>query len=853
MPHAHHDVGYTHSPRVILPLHTEAVREAIRLAADGDPADPSAFRWTFENSRPVVQFLNGATVNEVAALRRAIADGRLSVTGGYLNSTQLLGAEELRRSFEPVARFRAAGLNVRVVQHSDINGLSWGTVDAMARAGLDVLVMALNPDHGRPPFEQPTAFWWESPHGERVLAWLSLHYGLAEMWGLLDGEIERFDAGLRPVLERIESRSDYPFDFVVLHAVDDNGWPTRAAADGVRAWNARYGSEKLRLSTATIDTAMAKAMGQVTATSVATWRGEWADWWAHGHGSTALEVGVSRSARSTLRAAEAALALARLEGATRTDTERRTAWRRDPVHLRSEANVGTDVDAAWDDLLLFAEHTWGADESVSAPDSSFTRSHWIAKQSLAYAAYDAARDLLGEGLWRLAPGTPSTVDEEVLVFNPSAWPRSGPVDVETRGGDVELSIDDIPAFGLRRVLRPPQRAPQPGPATVLESAHYRIEIDPSLGGVISLRDDELDWEIVDSDAEWPLGAVIGESVDPSVDHPFVSEGRQHFHPSTPGPAFSRVVATGTDSPMVEHGHDRDTISWAVSIPGVVAAQCRLTVHRRTRALRLEIALSKPENREPEGIYVSFPFAIDQPTFLLETAGAVFRADLDQLPDTSRDWYSIQHAVGVTDGTRGVIWTTHEAPLVQLGSITTGRWARHLSASRGHLFAWLMNNLYFTNFRAEQGGRTSFRFDLEAHQGLLDSDTVRRAGELAALPLVSRLVRGSGGGELAQLLDIDGNELVSTAIAPDPDGCSVRVTLEASSKGARSVGVGWHGSRPLSGWRADVFGNRQGPLVGDGRRFELSLKSHEVATIVFAPADAAGERADAASDDRRSRP
>jgi hypothetical protein len=286
------------------------------------------------------------------------------------------------------------------------------------------------------------------------------------------------------------------------------------------------------------------------------------------------------------------------------------------------------------------------------------------------------------------------------------------------------------------------------------------------------------------------------------------------------------------SPLVERRIDRDVISWSVRCPGVIEANCRLSLYRATRAMRLTIALVKPENREPEGVYVCFPFALDRPTFLLETGGAVFRADIDQLPDTSRDWYSVQHAIGVTDGAHGVIWTTREAPLVQLGAIHTGEWARKLDAPRGHLFAWLMNNLYFTNFRAEQGGRMSFTFDLEPRARSVDADAVRRAGEQAALPIASRPVRSSR--SLERLLEVDGTDLVTASLALDPDGRSVRLRLEASSAGAPTVRVRWHGARLLRGWRADVFGTPQDELTGDGRSFALSMNPYEVATLVLAP-------------------
>jgi alpha-mannosidase len=837
VPHAHHDVGYTDSPRLILGLHTEAVRAAIRLAAQGDATDPAAFRWTFEVARPVDAFLREATTAEIDSLRAAIAHGRLSIGGGYLNNAVLAGDEELVRAYAPVDRFRKLGLPVHIEQHSDVNGLPWGTVPAMARAGLDVVVMALNPDHGRPPFEQPTAFWWEGPDGSKVLAWLSIHYGLAEMWGLLDDEIDRFDASLRPTLERVEARDDYPFDFLVLHATDDNGWPTMAAADGVRAWNERFGD--IPMSTSTMDSAMRRALAQARTASLSTWRGEWADWWAHGHGSTAYEVGISRAARSRVRAAEAAMAVARLAGAHREDTERRTAWRRDPVRLRTDQGGGAAATSVWNELLLFNEHTWGADESVREPDSVFTRSHWNAKAAMAFSAFDVARDLLGEGLWRLEALLP-TADEGagLLVFNPLPYARTGTVAVDGPSGEAVAAARDVPGFGLVRVPAPDDAPPTAEPGNILETARYRIEVDPARGGIVGLLDRESGWDLVDWAARTPLGAVIVERVDRAVDHPVLHAGRQAFHPDQPGPAFLRDVATGTATPRLERGAGWQAIAWSAPLPGGGSAQGRLTVHDGIDRMRLDITLDKPANREVEGVYVAFPFDLAEPAFLLETGGAVFEAEREQLPDTCRDWYSVQHAVGITAGSRGVLWSTAEAPLVQLGSIHTGEWARHLDARRGHLFAWLMNNLYFTNFRAEQGGLATFTFWIEPRAVGLDHDAVRRAGEQVAVPLVGRSSLQAGVGS-ARLLELDGPGIAVSSLSLDPDRPrAVRLRIEAAASGADRVELYWRGPGELVGWRSDVFGNRQSALEGDGRRFALSLGPGEAAMIILAPVGSA---------------
>ena len=248
---------------------------------------------------------------------------------------------------------------------------------------------------------------------------------------------------------------------------------------------------------------------------------------------------------------------------------------------------------------------------------------------------------------------------------------------------------------------------------------------------------------------------------------------------------------------------------------------------------MSIAMTKHEVLEPEGVYVAFPFALAEPTFWLETAGAVFRPEVEQLPGTCRDWYSVQHAVGISDGRVSVLWTTHEAPLVQLGGIHTGQWAKRLDAPVGHVYAWLMNNLYFTNFKAAQGGSMSFSFGISARAGAIDADAVRGAGERAALPLQALVVDGRAPGRRA-LLSLESPDVTAVAVALDPDGRAVRLRLQASSRGADAVTLAWHGTRPLAAWHSDMFGNRTQPVAGDGRTFALRLAADELGTIVIEP-------------------
>ncbi|HEX6443611.1 MAG TPA: hypothetical protein VF053_00870 [Streptosporangiales bacterium] len=816
VPHTHHYVGYTNSPRIVDDLHSRIVDEVLRLCARHDRPGPDRFRWTFEVARPVLRFLDRASTTDAGRLRRLVRAERISVTGGYLNMTQLPSAAELDAGYDALAALRDAGLPVRTQQHGDVNGLAWGSVEGMRRAGIDRLLMALNPDHGRAPYEQPTAFWWEGQSGGRVFVWLSTHYGVGEEWGIVDGDTALAEASIAGFVERLEARPDYPFDAALVHAANDNRWPTAKLLDVVRHWNAAHPEAPMR--TATVDQALDVVQAQARDADLPVARGEWSDWWSHGHGSTAREVAVHREARSFARAAQTGLGLSLLrEGAAPVAaTAEVIGYRRGPVRLRDADRVVADLARVDEDLLLFGEHTWGSWETYRRPHSTFSHSHWNAKAGFAYAAYDLARDLAIEAMFRLAApdGRAGGGDGDgVLVVNPTERDRTEPVVVEVDGAKRRRLVATAPAFGV--ALAPPPAAPRRRRGHELALGRYRVRVDPSSGGVASLVDVRSGRELVDGGAGHGLGAVVVERPVAGSTHPMLHGDLRAFHPDTPGPEFDRHAAAGAsdDPPEIAESDGLAGITWRSSAPGVPEITTTLTLHRDVDAVDLEVDLVKPEHAGPESIFVAFPFAVDDPVFLLETAGAVYAAGTEQLPDTSKDWFSIQHAVGVTSGTHGVLWGSFDAPLVQLGGFHTGLWARELEVRGGHVNSWLMNNLHFTNFQARQDGTRRYRYRFAATEGPVTRDRVAVYGRDLLEPLQARRYTGpvEPGG---RGLRVEPAERLFAEVRP-VGTAAVRVRLRNVADGPVEAVVMWDGARhgvlvPGHG-TGDVVLGRQGRM------------------------------------------
>ncbi|MGC1213741.1 MAG: hypothetical protein WA890_21045 [Micromonospora sp.] len=790
--HTHHDVGYTNSPRIIDDHHRRIVAEVLRLCAADTSDGPAQFRWTFEVARPVLRFVAEAGPSEVARLRRFTREGRIAVTGGYLNMTQLPSEAEFGTAYDALATLRAAGLRLRTEQHGDVNGIAWSTVDAMRRAGLSRLVMALNPDHGRAPYEQPTGFWWEGPSGARIFVWLSTHYGVGEEWGIVDGDVITAERHIASFVDRLEARRDYPYDVAVVHAGNDNRWPTPLFLDVVRHWNAVRRYPPMR--TATVDEALDLLEPQARRVDVPVVRGEWSDWWSHGHGSTAREVAVYREARSYARAAQTSLGLTMLRQDGDPFLAHVLGYRRGPVRLRPERELLADLARVDEDLLLFGEHTWGSWETYSKPHSTFSHSHWNAKAAFAYQAYDLARDLAIEGMFRLVASGPAAAGKTerrsgVLVLNPTARDRVEPVDVEIDGRHRERLVARTPAFGVALLPRPGQLDRRSG--REIGKGWYRAVVDPARGGVVSLVDHRTGRELVDRSVPHGLGAIIVERLPADCDHPMVVRSPKDFHPDHPGPAFERLVARGDAEPEIAESAELATITWHATPPGLPAATLTLVLYREVDVVDLDVHIVKPTRYEPESLFVAFPFAVADPRFLLETAGAVYAAGTEQLPDTSRDWYSIQHAIGVTNDNHGVLWGSFDAPLVQVGGIHTGLWARTLSTAGGHVNSWLMNNLHFTNFQASQDGTRRYRYRFAASASSVTREQVRIYGRDVLEPLQARQYVGPVTVEGGSGLRVEPADRVLAEVRPAGDG-AVRVRLRNVGDDPVEATVHWDG-------------------------------------------------------------
>jgi hypothetical protein len=252
VPHSHVDIGYSDPQPEVERKQWKNLRDALALFRETKGLPPEArFRWQAEGLWAVESFLDQAGEAERAEFAEAVKRGDLELPANLTNVlTGLCHPEELARWTDAARRLkRLYGIEVSpVAMHTDIPGLAWPTVTALAQAGVRYFSSGpnympnLKPDggdrigstlseHGDRPF------WWVSPSGrERLLMWVA---GRGYSW-FHGGYLGRItDAATRGLLDysRELTERGYPYEMVqVRYTVGgDTGRSTRGCRSSSRA------------------------------------------------------------------------------------------------------------------------------------------------------------------------------------------------------------------------------------------------------------------------------------------------------------------------------------------------------------------------------------------------------------------------------------------------------------------------------------------------------------------------------------------------------------------------------------------------------------------------------------------
>jgi len=796
--YTHNDIGYTDLQPNVERKQWSHLEEALRLMqATRDYPPEARYKWNIEILWPLESYLQQAAPPKRQEVIAAVRNGNLGLNALYVNPlTGLANAVEMSHFTEYARRLsREYSISIATAQVSDIPGFTWGLVAALAQSGVKYFASAPNSfdrvGHVYVWGDKP--FYWTSQSGaEKVLMWLanasyaSFHEGTLDKLG---------DEKILKLMRRLEA-GNYPYDLVHLpYTLGDNGGPDPNLSDFVRNWNERYAAPRLIIAT---HAQMFKIFEERYGATLPSVQGDFTPYWEDGAASTANETALSRNAASRLIQAEA-------------------LW-----SMRSpERFPENEFYAAWRNVVLYDEHTWGAHNSVSEPDLPFVTEQWRIKRNFALEADSLSHALLSQAL----PSHVKTQRGEIAIeiYNTNSWPRTdlvllsreqsatGDLVVDEKGnpvpsqrlstGELAMLAENVAPMAAKRFWVKPGRAYHRGAvkisARALENSLLSLSINQRTGAIENFR--------------WKLnGTQLADT----------SRGlglNQYLYVPGNNPADARPLKN-VKVKIQESGHLVASLLIEAEAPGCKSYTSAIRLIDGMSRVDIINTIDKLAVREKEGMHIAFPFNIPNGQLRYDVSNGIVRPEADQLAGACKNFFSVQSWVDISNADYGVTWATVDAPLIEIGAINAEAPWMKLIPPAPTIYSYVMNNYWHTNYKADQEGPVQFRYVIQPHAEFNPTEAAK-FGRECRTPLLPRIVNPAQTA-ISSLFQIEPADILVESIKPIADGRAWLLYFYNPTARAQHGVLRWSKTIPATIYLSDSFAN-----IGHQVLDKFEIKAH----------------------------
>jgi hypothetical protein len=745
--YSHNDIGYTDLQPNVERKQWENLDLALRLIdSTRNYPEGSRYKWNLEGCFPLDSYLRLATEKKRNTVLDEIRSGNIGVNAfyanmltGLANSTEMSHFTDYARSFS-----RQYSIPVTTALESDVPGFTWGIVTALAQSG--VKYFASSPNNGdRIGFvidslgDKP--FYWTSQSGkEKVLFWVAgasysmFHEGTLKLLG---------DERILRLLRKMD-QAGYPYNIINLpYTLGDNGAPDTTLSDAVRDWNNRYASPRLIIGTYR---QLFEAFEQRYGSTLPTRGGDLTPYWEDGALSTAYETALSRRAVDRLIQGEALWAM-----------------------TTPQAYPEADYTAAWRNVNLWDEHTWGAANSISDPDSPNVKQQWRIKRQFAVDADSLSWVLLpqqsesamrAQGRHNWLPyqviNTGSTPCSDLVKISATERRNFGSITTDSNRaipsqrlstGELVFLAKDIPPLQCKDYQLRPGKPTNNGSARVsgdtVENDVLSVSVSPRTGAIDHLLWKKNGVEFVDTSKEAGLNSYIyvpGTNPDSALHLSNVK-----VHAGETGGLVASLIVEG-------------------DAPGCKRFSYEIRLIDGIERVDITDTFDKTAVRTPEAIHLAFPFNLPGAQVRYDVANGIVRPETDQLSGSCKNFFSVVSWVDISSVEYGITLACPDAPLIEIGSITAEHPWLTTTSSSALIYSYVMNNYWHTNYKADQEGRMQLRYSIMPHGGGFNPVQAVKFGLERREPLIIHEGVFANGGSLPQF-QIAPDDVIIESIKP----------------------------------------------------------------------------------------
>lgn len=831
----HFDLGFTDLAENVFARYRIKMMDKSLGVMDKNRALPpeKRFIWTVPGW-PLSEVILGPKQDPARKKRieQAIREGALAVHAlSSTTHTESLDPENLVRSLSYSSRIaRDYGRPIPIAaKMTDVPSHSWIMPTLLGHAGVRFLHLGCNSASQFP--RVPPLFWWQGADGSRVLCGYTHDYG----------------SGLTPP-------ANWPAKnyLAMVMTGDNHGPPSTTDVEKMRK-QLTSSAPGVNVHFGTLDDFAKAVLAEQPELPVV--RGDMPDTWIHG---LLANPAATKSHRNT-QALEPAL--------DALDTQLRL-WNLSPSSLKAP------LAKAYEQSLLYGEHTWGMNaeygprtlygeawkkwlaemekESVPA-DGNFTKvprgskRKWLQSyQDHRDYALHAEKIVTGEMESRLAMLAANVTAKpgEIVVYNPLPWTRNGIIDVDGK----RLFAKDVPAGGYLTLPCHPS-SHETSLSTTLETPFFKATFDHKRGGISSLVEISTGRELVDPSSSYTFGQFLHErfSTKEVFDRFFSKYSRIQngwglndigkpgmpadipYSATTPGGWRIRTDRNGTESRVVLTATDTKGLA------GKYELVFTFPNHEASVDVEWRVTDKHPD-KHPEGGWLCFPFAVENPRFTIGRPGAPIDPAKDIVPGSNRHLMAVTSGVSITGSdASGAALCPLDSPLVSLDMPGLWWWTMDFVPRKPAAFINLYNNMWNTNFPLWQEGSWSERVRIwpVAKGTDIPRDLAVRSWE-ARVPLLAAKVQTSSNQLPATQAGIAVSRpgVLVTAFGENPDGSGtiLRVWDQSGESGEMTVKLpgNFKAATPV-----DLRGeNPRSPVAIRNREFSLNLKPYAPASFIL---------------------
>ncbi len=808
--HSHSDIGYTHHQSEVEKMHHEFFNEAVELfdKTENYP-EGSRFKWNVEVCWAVESYLESCSQKEKENFIRVVQQGGIGLDGLWANElTGLCSPEELIRLIQRSAAVaNECGVALRSAMITDIPGYTWSLVPVMAKSGIRYFSPGTNVFHRIGDIKDTWGdkpFYWVSKSGaDSVLTWFPARGYSWFHTGLGSGEPKNLLTE-EPIFEYLDQlqKEWYPYDISIIryNIGSDNGPPHKALPDIVKRWNETYITPKLYIAT----TAEAfEIFEEKFGNELPSYAGDLTPYWEDGSISSASETAMVSEAAERLEQAQ-------------------SLW----VISGNKHYPLEQIEEAWKYILLYDEHTWGSWNSISAPHDPFTLRQWKTKRSFALKADSITKAIMQQAIAALGPkpkknlhafdvwNTHSwTVTDVIMLEVPDGFGNAYVTDLNNNrlksqhlsDGSLAILVKDVPPFSARRIFLKSDKHALRDPESWQHQADVNISIDHESGDITSFRHPLFTGSISDISKGFGLNSYI------------YVEGRD---------PVNKRMARNSQISYPDKGELVNKIRIESDAPGAELLLREITIYNGLDRIDIHNTIYKKAVLEPEGVHFGFPFGIPGGDVHINQAWDYYQPETEQLPGSNQNYYTMGRWVDVSTENHGVCFVSLDAPLVELGEISTDAtiygW-KEKQENTQTIFSYVMNNYWETNYLAAQPGKADFRYSLYLHEGFNALANEKRGLERAQALIV---VPSSGKKSLPEsLITMDNDRVIVTALIPGDDKQHFLIRLYNPGENPENVSFTWNLFNPKEVSICGLSGDD--PVVLKG---PLHLKPHDFQTL-----------------------